>query len=300
ESPDPLADEELTRQTTTGNDVLAALLGLRPDRRTTVVNRSVTPDALTYLNETGVDQLVIPDEQLEPLSGAAGQVTFTQRFDVVNGDGRTMPAVAADSGLAARLTATDDPVLNAHLVLADLAVLFFDRPNVARGAVLVVPAHLDVAEQTYQALLGGLTRSSIEAGLSEAGRQIVAPMTLDELFDVVEPATNGGRALVRDYAAEDPVPLGSLPARVQAARDRIASFTTMVRAGGGAARIPLLDRQVLVGESTGFDDPTRDAYLDGVANDIDAQLARIVTPQDQRVTLTDRSGDIPITIENQL
>jgi hypothetical protein len=179
-STDPSAPDELTRQATTGNDVLGAKLGARPDRRTTVVNRTDTPEALTRLNEIGVDQLVIPEDQLGPLSGQVAQVTFTQKFDVVNSEGRAMRAVMADAALAERLTATDDPVLNAHLVIADLAVLFFDRPNAARGAVLAIPRDLDVPQATYDALLSSLARPSIDAGNEAGGHQIIAPVTLDD------------------------------------------------------------------------------------------------------------------------
>jgi hypothetical protein len=302
-APDPNTADEIARQATTGSDQVEELLGVRPDTRTTVVDRTVTPDALTTLRAMGVDQLVIPEGQLGPLSGDAAQVTFTQRFDVVNSEGRPMRSVMADAGLADRLRATPDPVLNAHLVLADLAVLFFDRPNISRGAVLVVPRDLMVPEATYDALLTGLSRASVDAGIAAGGHQIVAPLTVDDLFDVTDPATTGSRAqpvLVRPYTSDAPASLGDLPADVATTRAQIASFATMVTSGAGVARIPVLDRQVLIAEAAGLDDDTREAYLDGVLATIDAQLAAIVTPSNQRVTLTDRKGDVPLTIENQL
>ena len=299
-NPDPLATDEITRQVTTGNDVLAAELGSRPDRSTAVVDRLITPDALTRLNEIGVDQLVVPEDQLGPLSGQAAQVTFTQLFDVVNGEGRPMRSVMADGALATRLTATTDPVLNAHLVVADLAVLFFDRPNTARGAVLAVPRDMDVPQATYDALLGSLSQASIDEGVAEGGHQIVAPMTLDDLFDFAQTATNGSRPMVRPYSSDAPADIAALLDQVRGARSHISSFATVVGSGAGTARIPLLDRQVLVASSVGLDDGTRQAYFDGVSGSIEGQLAGIVTPADQQVTLTDRSGDVPITIENRL
>ena len=88
---------------------------------------------------------------------------------------------------------------------------------------------------------------------------------------------------------------------VRAVRAHISSFATIVAGSEvGKARIPPLDRQVLIAESAGLDDDTRDAYFAGIGASIDGQLSGIVTPTDQRVTLTDRSGDIPLTIENQL
>lgn len=299
-NPDPLATDEITRQVTTGNDVLAAELGSRPDRSTAVVDRLVTPDTLTRLDEIGVDQLVIPEDQLGPLSGQAAQVTFTQLFDVVNGEGRPMRSVMADAALASRLTATSDPVLNAHLVVADLAVLFFDRPNTARGAVLAVPRDIDVPQATYDALLASLSRASLDEGVAEGGQQIVAPMTLDDLFDFAQTATTGSRPTVRSYSSDAPADISVLLDQVRDARSRISSFATIVGSGAGTARIPQLDRQVLVASSVGLDDGTRQAYFDGVSGSIDGQLAGIVTPADQQVTLTDRSGDVPITIENRL
>jgi hypothetical protein len=224
-APEPNAPDELARQATAGSDAIEELMGVRPDTRTAVVDRTVTPDALSALRAMGVDQLVIPEDQLGPLSGDAAQVTFTQRFDVVNSEGRPMRSVMADDGLASRLTATSDPVLNAHLVLADLAVLFFDRPNLSRGAVLVVPREQMVPEQTYDALLRGLSRPSIDAGIAEGGHQIIAPLTVDDLFDVTDPATGtsrGQQVLVRPYTSDAPASLGSLPADVATTRAQIA------------------------------------------------------------------------------
>jgi hypothetical protein len=127
-------------------------------------------------------------------------------------------------------------------------------------------------------------------------------MTLDDLFDATQAATTSRNAtLVRPYTADAPRGLGSLLDNVRTARARISSFATIV--GGseaGKLRIPPLDRQVLIAESADLDGATRQAYLDGVGASIDGQLNGIVTPADQRVTLTDRSGDIPLTIENQL
>ncbi len=128
-------------------------------------------------------------------------------------------------------------------------------------------------------------------------------MTLDDLFDSTQAATSSARnaTLVRSYNADAPSGLGSLLDDVRATRARISSFATIVAGSeAGAARIPLLDRQVLIAESAALDDDTRQSYFDGVGASIDAQLASIVTPADQRVTLTDRTGDIPLTIENQL
>lgn len=304
ETPDPTAADEVSRQATTGNDVLAARLGTRPDRRTTVVGRTDTPEALTRLNEMGVDQLVVPEDQLGPLSGQAAQVTFTQKFDVTNSEGRAMRSVMADAGLAQRLTATDDAVLNAHLVIADLAVLFFDRPNIARGAVLAVPRDLDVPAATYNALLSALSRPSVDAGIAAGGHQIVAAMTLDDLFDATSAAQGSTRdsVLVRPYDADPAGDLGSLLDAVRTARAHITSFASIVGSGAdrASARVALLDRQVLIAEADDLDDDTRDAYFAGVDALIDAQLHGIVTPGDQRVTLTARSGDVPITIENRL
>jgi hypothetical protein len=205
----------------------------------------------------------------------------------------------ADGGLADRLTATDDPVLNAHLVLADAAVLFLDRPNVARGAVLVVPSDLAVPEETYDALLSGLAQPTIDNG----AQPVVAAMTLDDLFDSTQPSTTSGRGaptLVRPYDADEPGSLGSLLDDIRATRAEIGTFAAMVGSGSGTGLVPALDRQVLIAQAVGLDDDTRGAYLAGVSGSIDEQLDSIVPPSAQTVTLTDRAGDIPLTIDNQL
>ena len=253
----------------------------------------------------GVDQLVIPEDQLGPLSGQAAQVTFTQRFDVVNGEGRTMRAVMADPGLADRMAGHGRPC--AQRVpgrRGPLGVVLRSTEHAARrsarGATATCPCPRPPTTHCSQAV----SRPSVDAGIEQGGHQIVAAVTLDGLFDTTDPATTSSRGspvLVRPYTADAPVPIDELLVDVRAARARIDSFATMVASSDlGRARIPPLDRQVLIAESAGLDDDTRSAYLDGVGTTIDGQLAGIVTPADQRVTLTDRSGDIPLTIENQL
>jgi hypothetical protein len=87
---------------------------------------------------------------------------------------------------------------------------------------------------------------------------------------------------------------------IRATRVQIGTFADMVGTGSGTALVPALDRQVLIAQTAGLDDDTRATYLDGVSGAIDEQLSSIVPPAAQTVTLTDRAGDIPLTIDNQL
>ncbi len=289
----PPADASLNTQLVAGAQAIDVRIGVRPDTRTILADPTITPETLTRLVFTGTDQVVVPSGQLAPLSGT-GPATSYSTFAVPDSTGHLVPAVSTDDSLVRRLTETADPVLNGHLVLADLAVTWGTSTE-PRGAVLSVPADLDVPVETYDAVLDGLADRTAGGG----GSPVVSPVTVDDLFRVTRTATvRSGETLVREYWAGPTLPLGDLPNRVEAARAHIASYRTMLRTD--ASRADDLDRQVLVSEAEGLGDEARDAYLSSVDGHIDAQFAAIVAPDDQRVTLTDERGELPITVESSL
>ncbi len=286
-------DLELTQQLVSGPEALAATTGARPDGRTWVVTPSTNGDALTRLREAGVRQLVVPEGMLDPAPGTESG-SFLSTFDVLDTDGEPIRAVQSDALLSERLIATPDPVLNAHVLLADLALLYFERPSIERGAVLAIPAEFPVPEPTWNALLDGLAD---EVGPS--ARRVVTPMVLDELFRVVEPADGeGSDPLVRSFSGGPTVSLDGFAERATSTRERIESYASMV--GPTSERPEQLERQVLTAGAAGTSDERRSAFLAGVDADIAAQLDALVIPEGQQITLTDRTSRIPLTFENPL
>jgi hypothetical protein len=312
------ADIGLTRQLATGTEVVAAQLGIWPDSDTWLADQHTDPTALSRLRDAGVSQVVVPADRIagpQKPSSPADLLAFEMR----TADGAALRAVTTDGLLAQRLLATTDPVLNAHLVLADLAILALERPTQSRGVVLVPPDGVSIPSETWDALLGGLSRRS-----APEANPLVSPVTVDDLFRVIDTATStrgGARSvLVRELApTSTDVDVGPIAAASATTWSRIDSFASMLdtppsptasgSATGGTDQPPTpsarelvwpMRRHVLAAAAIDLDEPTRDAHLAAADQAVDAKLAAITLPEPQQVTLTERTGRIPLTFENQL
>jgi hypothetical protein len=296
-STDPRADEEVGRQVDAGRETLQRLLDVRPETRTLVTDATMSPSVLTRFRAAGTDRLVVPSQQLGEVDEQAGQ-PLAQIFDVVADDLPPMRAAASDVTVVERLTQTTDPVLAAHLLLADLAMIHYFAPSASQGIVVAIPDDLEVAASTYQTLLRALDRRSPGAGSSP----IVAPVTLDDLFEVTSTESGSGAngAAERSYLSRPSEPATDLVAAVGAARAGIGSFASMVGDGPGGRWVGVLDRQALVAQASTTSVDRRDQYLQGIGRFIDEQMEQVVTPGRQNITLTSRSGRIPVVLENRL
>ena len=128
-------DEVVTAGRTAGQDALAARLGVRPDPGPGRPRARVESGALEQLRDLGVDRVVVPEPALDPLDLP---VTLTRPFVLEDADGARLEAAAADTVLTDHFD-DREPVLAAHHLLADLAVLYFDAPGRQRRGVVVRP-----------------------------------------------------------------------------------------------------------------------------------------------------------------
>lgn len=278
--------DELAAQLQRGNQVVSDVLGVQPDPRLRITESRLDDGVLQRLREQQVERLVVPDTALAPVDLP---LTLTQPFEIDNRQVRRPAALAADAGLRAHFEPSPDPVLSAHHLLADLAVLYYDRPGrTPRGAVAMPPVswHGDVA--FLGTVLDGLANSPI-----------VSPATVDAIFDTVPPATAGrSNDVLRRSPARPTTGADSLPAeRIRTTRARIQSFAAMLDSDN--PRDDAMEEQLLVAQSSEVRGRTRTAYLEGVADRIDAELGRVRVPQDRTITLTARRGEIPITVLNE-
>lgn len=277
-------EAEFAAQLDRGGDVLARLLNVRPDPRTWVTDERLDVNALDRLRTQQVDRVVMPEPAFAPHSLP---VTLAQPFDVQAGSLRRPVGAAADVDLAAHFTRqpdeADDPVLRAHALLADLAVIYFDNPGRPRAVVAQSPREWAPERAFLDTVLTGL-----------AGGPIVKPVTLDQFF-TTPPAVNGRTPLSRRLAANPDPP--DLPLDdIRETRSRLEAFSSMLDPGN-----PLDDtlEQVLL-TSEALDLRTarqRSNYLLGVDKRIDAELAKLTVPPRRTITLTARSGEIPVSLQ---
>ncbi|HVE46001.1 MAG TPA: DUF6049 family protein [Acidimicrobiales bacterium] len=271
---------ERTAQLDKGTRAIERTLHTRADTRTWVATEPLDENAILQLRQQQVDRLVVPEAALEPVDLA---VTLAQPFELEVRSVRRPQVLAADRALSSRFARTDDPVLAAHHLLADLAVVYGDSPSRPRVVVALAPRSWRPSKAFLDALLAGISTSSVIAG-----------STLDAAFADVQPATaRPNIPLVRRLLPASNA--GLLPAdAITSARKRLTGFSSIIDATN-----PLddaLEELLLVAQGADLRPGRRAAYLNGVAQRINSQIGLIQVPPNRSVTLTARTGEIPVTI----
>ncbi len=264
-----------------GAAVIGRVFG-RADRRTWVSQEPL--DAITLARVPGAERLVLPEDSLAPLERP---LTLANPFLVEDAGGRLVEAAAVDPQLQSHFGG-DDPVLGAHHLLADLAVLAYDSPGLDRGVVVLPPPGWTPSADFLATALPALASGSV-----------VRPVTVDELFDEVPPATvaTGEGELVRDLAPQPatPEPDGADLRRVRA---DATSFATMVEPTN--ATVDLVQRLLLVSSAASLPDPAQAAYRQGARRAIDDRLGAVRILSEGSFRLTSREATIPLTLINDL
>jgi hypothetical protein len=185
-------------------------------------------------------------------------------------------------------------VLNAHVLLADLATLYYDAPTLTRGAVVRVPPTWAPDPDFLDALLTGL-----------APNLAVQPVGLATFFATVPTAgTKGPTAgteaptdpLVRPLQPAAHSDLASYATALGAAQSAVATYRTMI--GPDSPRADPLDERLLVSASADVSGTERQQYLDGVRTAVSRETAKVEAPARQTITLTAREGRVPLLIRN--
>jgi hypothetical protein len=271
---------ELNAQADGGANVVRSRLGTEPTPGIWLSGSTVGGAAAQMLVDLGVQRAVVAPEAVADVPGVdAGRVpagTFTL------GDGGPV-TMAADPSLAQRLTG-DDGVLGAHRFVAELAMLWFERPAIPRGVVVRVPADAPLDTELVQTALAELDES-----------RIISLMGLDKLFTVVPPV-EGDTPPVATPAPHQPTSdLSAVARRVEIARAQVGGYDDAV--GDPSEGRPLNDSLLL---ATGADTPNdqRNAYIDRVTASLRDLQDLISAPSEFRITLTSRSGEIPLNLTN--
>jgi hypothetical protein len=238
---------------------------------------------LSALADRGVTRVVIPEPNLAPVTGQV--LTPSQPFQLEGRPGRRVAAVSADTGLTAHFT-NSEPVLNAHQLLADLAVLYLDAPAQRRGVPVLAPRAWAPDPVFLSTVMQGLAASPL-----------LAPMTLDDLFAIPGAVTSRRRPVVRTPAKSDPTEPASFPAAtIRDTRRRLDSFRTLLPPTVAVGDD--FERALLTGESDDLRSKQRTTQVTDVQKRIAEQLKLIRLPGNRSITMTARKGQVPLTIVN--
>ncbi|MEN3314426.1 MAG: hypothetical protein V7605_660 [Acidimicrobiaceae bacterium] len=277
---------DATTQVVRGSDTIADTLHVRPDAHTWMAQGALDDASIALLGQRGYDRVVTRDTDLKPVTSQ--KLTVTQPFQL-SGGARQVPAVVADPGLSGYFDNAVPPALAANHLLADLAVVYLDRPGTdSRGVVAMAPPTWRTDRQFLDTVVAGLGQNPIAEAIS-----------LDGLFTGVSQAkADSGRPLQRLVAPPVPGGLADMVPALRTGRTRLDALGSVL--GPGTADHGNLDERLLLAESTDLrTNRQRQAYLDAVLSGIDTQRQDIRMPGGRSITLTARAADIPVTFQNR-
>ena len=279
-------DGEVTSQLIRGAATLTETLGGRVDAKTWLAEEALDPQVIDTLAGRGFDRMLTAEPLLAPI--ADQKITLTRPF-VLTGRQTRVQAVAVDAGLAAHFQASANQALSAYHLLADLAVVYLDRPgdDERRGVAAIAPRDWRPTRQFLDVVTNGLALSPI-----------IEPISLDELFGSVPTARDdAGANMVRRPAIPTPASLAEVATDLSEARQNLDSLGSVVGSGNGTWAV--IEEQLLVAESSDLKTRRqRIPYIASADRQVQAQLDAIEMPEGRSITLTARTGEIPVTFKN--
>ncbi|CAB4606580.1 unannotated protein [freshwater metagenome] len=278
-----------------GDNVLAATFEAAPDRRTQVLDPSVSPAALDRLAARGTRSVVLQSSQLRSAIINDETSVLTNRFVIEGENGTSFAAMANDDTASSRFVMTTDPVLGAHHVLAEIMMLHQEQPGASRGAAVTIPSATETA--ALQEFLAGLSATT-GAASGSVGNSVIQPVTLDELFARTGVATASQKPIVRAWTSNEPTELGVYGNRLEQAQWDLLGLQSMLPEGGDI--IAPIERTVLASAETTLESSDRLALLDNADSQLQSLTSALSLPSSQKVTLTSSSGKIPLVITNAL
>ena len=272
-----------------GTQTLDNVLDTRVDTRTTDA-APLNQQALQLAGLGQVDRLVLGPDQLEP-PDEAPRLTPARPF-LVRGDARQFSAVQTDDGLEQLLDGTEPPALRAAHFLAGLSVVAIEAPNAARGVVVSMPDRWNPEAALLNPILRGLTENPL-----------LAPVTLDQLFDRVELETDDNDVSVtRDLAPITVAAPTVNPRRYQDTRDNLQAFASMT--GREDPRVAAGERALLISLTSIWPGLRGRAESRGRLDGVNAMISKFTSlietpPSGVTVTLTSRQADLPLSFNNE-
>ncbi len=269
-----------------GSASVDRFFGVHVDGRTALA-QPVDADALSRLRARGVDRVVVDETAV----GAQNdRLTVTAPFSLEPTSNLApagpVGAVANDARLGELLNGTDPPALRAQRFLAGLSLPALVTPTATRAVVVVNPNGFDASPAVLNAVLAGLTN-----------HPWLAPMTLDTVFNTVTSSSTNSVRPLGPY--NPPVPPVSAKAFTDT-QTRLIAFGSL--AGPTDLRVARAERLLLSSLSTAWTGPSgatlARSELLAVNSIIGDFVSRVRVPTPGTITLTARSGEVPITFRN--
>jgi hypothetical protein len=272
---------EVTQQLNRGTSVLNSDF-TNVDSQDWIVTDQTDTTSLEALKTQGFSRVIVPENDLSALPRST---TLERPFSLSLGKGKTMPAGMADQTLAGHFSDPGGPILGAHRMLADLAVLWNDLPGNQRSVVVMPPRNWRPDAGFLETYFRGISQSPV-----------LQAQTLDQYFDTPTDKS-GSTTLVRTLTPISKAVYASLPAsRVTDTRKTLSGLVSLVNADN--TTLDRLQQQLLLAERVNVDTKTREAALAAIKGNVDHEFSLIQMPPQRSIRLTARQGQIPISIQN--
>jgi hypothetical protein len=262
---------EANEQAQAGTHVVRQLFRREPVSRIWLSGPTFGDDAANQAADLGIDRAVVPPSAVEEGTVPDAPVTL--------GDGGPR-AMVSDAELATHLEG-DEGVIGAQRFLAELAIMWFERPADPRAVAIHVPGDVDIDPSTVARALEEL-----------ADGQAVQAVPLDQVFDV--PPDPSGPTTVSLTPHEVTDDLGGVAGPLRQARRGVNGVAGTVNSAGGGS----LTRSLLLATGTATPEDQRPAYVERVNAELGSLSGAVVLPDQFRITLTSRTSTIPVNITN--
>ena len=276
------------RELLRGDTVLTQAFETAPDRGVQPIDRRTSPAALSHLVATGTRTVIVPSGMLDRLEVPSS--TITRGFALKAADGTAVDAIATDDATVRRLLAPADPVLAAHEALAQLVMLHVEQPTAQRGVAIVLPRELDPTA------LRELLRALGDPAGGTTARPLLTSTTASRLAATIQPMTTNGVRTTIPWTADEPGSLGDYAARLATTDRSLNGLHAMVPEDSEVTGP--IDDQVLSSAAAGLDAATRTTVLVGADRAIVTAARGVGLPPSQTMTLTSRTGRIPLNLRN--
>jgi hypothetical protein len=268
-------DARVLAQYALGSDTVEALTGMSPTG-IVALDPDATPATLGLLRSAGATAVIPTDTQL---SFATRAFSPNQPFQLLDDNAVAIPALRIDQSLTTTLSGDDAELAAlqaAAELLTDAAATTLDRA-VLLDLNVIDPAVLDEFLELID------EHASLET------------TTITELFSR-ELARAGDRVLRGGLVSAEAPDLRTRSADLEAATASIETLAAMLEPD--IAVVEPLRTQLLAAASDQLDEASAAAYPNNVSRTVIESTTGIEIVQVDRITLTDRRTDLPLTIIN--
>lgn len=263
-----------------GANVIRTQFEREPAPNVWLTGSSISPTEISAWHDLGVTAAVLPTEAVAEVAG--NEESISPPVQLPGG----MPAFVSDDALVDRLVNAEDQQ-DVQEVLAELAIIWAERPSDARALALRVPPQ------------AGLDPDLVAEALDELhASPVIKPVTATELFATHGPGTEGWEPATAELnpktSAKD---LRWMATRLGTAWDDVDGLDQVLGDGDLTAS---LKSSLLIAPGASTEEEDREAHLERAENSADEVAEGIGADDGFRITLTSRDSTIPLTISNDL